>query len=129
MQNYREIKFTYNLITYSIDVRLENESVEKQEFSAFRRAINGTAYKQYITSNIKRNLSYRFSLCDNDVFSFFYNAYNAQLNGLIITMQRELDNGSFEEFDIIIQGIDYDEFTISQTEKLYRNLSVSISEI
>lgn len=128
---YRNIKFEYNSNTYEIDVLLDRERIQKQEFSSFRRAIDGTGYTQYTSSSEKRVFVYQFGFCEKDVYDFFNDAREYHLSGGTVTMQRELDDSTFESFNIKINPVQYKDDTVSSdsTEKIYSNVFVEIIEL
>lgn len=126
---YRTIKLTYNGSTYEIDVRTVDEKVTRLEASSLRRTLDGTLYEQYVSTTIKRTFSYTFTLYDEAVHEFFYNAYVAKIAGYSIEMSREQDAGTYESIDVLISLPVFNDDTVGTTGKIYKGFSCEVLEI
>lgn len=128
-KQYRTIRFTYNAITYEIDVRTQDENVTRLENSSIRRTLDGTLYEQYVSTNIKRTFTYTFPLYDEDIHDFFYNAYTAKIAGYSIEMDREEDSGTYETIDVLVSLPVFNDDTVGTTGKIYKGFSCEVLEI
>jgi hypothetical protein len=124
MKDYRTIKFTYNLTTVEIDVRLENENVLNEELSSIRQTIDGSRWKQITgTSSV---YTYAFGFCTDDVYDFFVNAYNNN-SSFDVTFEREQDDGSFSSELVIIDLPQAQDDNIGVDDlKVYAGLQVRV---
>lgn len=126
---YRELKLTYNAATYSIDVPTENERVKRQGFSTIRRAVDGTLYEHIIATNTKKVFRYKYKYCTQEVYDFFADCYDAKLDGYEITLERENDDATFESMTITITLPQFEDENIETVDKIYKGLTVELSEI
>jgi len=126
-KTYRTLKLTYNTTTEEIDVRTVTEDVERVDLISTRQAIDGTRYQ--FKTGYKRTFTYSFDFADSDVYDFFQDAFDAFDSGIAVTFDRELDDSTFETFEVIMNRPIYLDDNITTTGKIYRDLSVELLEI
>lgn len=120
-KTYRTIKFVTPTETLSIDIRIENEEVVRNEISSIFESASGKRYKTITGSN--ENYKYRFDYCDSEVYDFFIDAY-AETS---LTFERELDDGTYDSFEAFISRPQYQDENVDNTgEKVYRDLRVEV---
>jgi len=124
-KRYRALRFSWNSTTIEIDVPVDNETVSREELSVTRQTIDGSRYR-FVTGS-SEVYSYSFSLVDEEVFTFFNDAYTACLDSEVF-MTRELDGGTFETFRVIIARPQWRDETVGTDEKIYGDLTVQVSK-
>jgi len=126
-RTYRTIKLSYNTTETSIDVRLQNEEIEREDITTTRQTIDGTRYN-FITG-YKRIFTYEFDLANAAVYDFFKDAFNAFQDNKTVTLERELDDGTYESMDVIVRRPQYRDDSFGETDKTYSNVEAVLLEI
>ena len=119
-KQYREIRFTYSGSTESLVIRTEWESVNRTELFSEFVSYSGKPYKQVTGSN--QTYRYQFEYCDDGIYNIFNSAYEA---GEVV-FERELDDGTFESVTGYLSKPQFNDFTISETDKIYRDFTVTV---
>lgn len=126
-KDYRTLKLSWLTTTTSIDVRTEWEEVEREDYTTTRQAIDGTRYN--FVTGYKRAFEYDFDRVNADVLEFFLNAFEAFNDDREITFERELDDGTFESMQVIMRRPEYQDDSVTETGKVYREVTCRILEI
>lgn len=127
------IKFSYNSTEHEITIRLNlNRSVEYVRPYVTKTALSGKTYKMTTGAARKRIWTY---IWDNG-FSDIYNILSAvdeaaNDDNLEITHSVENDDGTFTNYDVLINDFYWDDETLSNitNQKIYKNLSMVVHEI
>ena len=64
-------------------------------------------------------------MVDEEVFDFFNTAYTQGLS-VDVTMSRELDDGTFDTFLVIIGKPQWRDETVGEDDKIYGDLTVQV---
>ncbi len=126
-KTYRTLKFTYNAATITIDVLLSRETPSREDIEIIRQAMDGTRY--HFVTGYKRIFVYSYSYAELDIYEFFLAAFTAFRSGVVVTFEREADDGSFDSFEAIVKRPQFNDETVGETDKIYKDLSVEILEI
>lgn len=124
---YREIRLSYGVTTESIDVRLVNETVSRDDLHTVRQAVNGTRYEFW--TGYRRRYRYVFTRTNDEVFDFFQGAFDAHRAGVEVELGIEQDDGSFEDIPVLVMRPQYRDDTIGATGKIYESVEVELLEI
>jgi hypothetical protein len=126
-KTYRQITLSYGITSESIDVRLVNENIEREDLNRIRQTINGTRYEFW--TGFRRRFRYVYTLTNTDVFDFFQNAYEAYRDGEDVTLEIETDDGSTENIAVIVSRPQYRDDTLGTDGKFYQSVEVELLEI
>ena len=125
-KTWRTIKFSYNVTTTEIDVRTQTENKDTVEIFEIRETLDGSRYKTITGSNDK--WVYSFERCNQDIYDFFFDAYNESKVGNTVTFYREDDDGTFSDYDCIVNLPQYQDDNIAVTDKVYLDFSCEVLE-
>jgi len=126
------IKFTYNSAETTLKINInKNMKLKVEDFYTEDTALDGTRYKNYLTTTEKRTWQIKYDYYTYDVYEFFYNTAQAEKAEYDIVFSIEQDDGTFEDIDVILnsfRGFDKT-LTAFSREKVYKDLSLEIKEI
>lgn len=126
-KTYRQLTLTYGAVTESIDVRLVNENVEREDLNTIRQTVDGTRYEFW--TGYRRRFRYVFTLIDTDVFDFFSDAYDAYRSGVDVTLGVEDDDGTTESIEVIMLRPRYRDDTLGTDGKFYQAVEAELLEV
>jgi len=126
------IKFTYNSVVHSLKINKDlNMQKKTEEFYTEDTALDGTKYKNYITTTTKDSWSILYKNCYPDVYYFFQAVDVAEKAGYDILFSMEQDDGTFDDMYVLINNFRYYDRTVTEydRQKIYKDLSLEIVEI
>lgn len=126
-KTYRQLRFTYGVTTDTIDVRLVNETVSREDLNRIRQAVDGTRYE--IWTGYRRRFRYVFTRTNDEVFDFFQDAFDAYRAGTEVSLGLQQDDGTFEDVPVIVLRPQFRDDTIGTDDKAYESVEVELLEI
>jgi len=123
---YQSYKLSYNTTEETITVTTDSVTRILEETTTIRQTPTGARYKQVFGSG-KKSWVFNFFLSDRDLYDFFKDAYDAQVDGYTITLSEENDAGSYTDYTVIINLPQTTPETIG-SDPIDRNLSVEVLE-
>jgi hypothetical protein len=126
-KRYRELTFTYNATSETIEVPTDSEEVAREDIQTIRQAADGTRY--YFTTGYKRRFTYTFNYSNEEVFEFFLDAFDAFNDEKAIQFGREQDDGTTETVQVIVRRPVYADDNVGTSGKVYRDITVELLEI
>jgi len=126
------IKFSYNTTETELKININKNMKEKvDDFYTEDTALDGTRYKNYITTNEKRIWQIKYDYYTADVYEFFYNAAQAEKDGYDVVFSIEQDDGTFEDIDVLLNSFRGFNKTLTSfsREKVYKDLYLEIKQI